>query len=352
MERKSVEIPHKTVMVVPEAMRDKPDAPYTRLLLDAGFQVVYPRNPQLARGLGGESETIAELAGIQAVLAGGGEPYTERVFAALPELRVVARAGVGYDRVDVQAATRHGVVVTITPTANHEAVAEHTLALLLALAKNIVANDRRTREGGWRSELARPLRGQTLGLVGLGRIGRSVALRAMAMGMRVIAFDVNPPHSFVAEHPIRLVSFEELLEQADIVSLHCPLTPQTQRLFHRDVFRRMKPGALFINTARGGLVVERDLVEALIEGTLGGAGLDVFEIEPPAPDNPLFALPNVVVSPHVASADTRAMIDMGVEAARCIVQLSRNEWPSDAVVNNELKTHWRWERSIPVSPHP
>ncbi|GIW94780.1 MAG: hypothetical protein KatS3mg110_2821 [Pirellulaceae bacterium] len=336
-------------MIVPEAMRDKPDAPYTRLLVEAGFHVVYPRNPQLARGLGGEAETIAELAGVRAVLAGGGEPYTERVFAALPELRVVARAGVGYDRVDVQAATRHGVVVTITPTANHEAVAEHTLALLLALAKNIVANDRRTREGGWRSELARPLRGQTLGLVGLGRIGRSVALRALAMGMRVIAFDVNPPQPFVSQHQIPIVPFHELLAQSDVVSLHCPLTPQTRGLFHREVFRQMKPGALFINTARGGLVVERDLVEALTDGTLGGAGLDVFETEPPAPQNPLFALPNVVVSPHVASADTRAMVDMGVEAARCIVQLSRNEWPGEAVVNNELKGHWRWELRIPVA---
>lgn len=331
------------VLIVPEAMREQSTAPYTRLLLDAGLEVCYPANPQLARGLGGEAETIAELAGVQAVLAGGGEPYTERVFAQLPDLRVVARAGVGYDKIDVAAATRHGVVVTITPTANHEAVAEHALALLFAVAKNIVTNDHRTRQGGWRANLGRPIRGQTLGLVGLGRIGRSVARRALALGMTVIAYDVQPPSQFAREHNIRLVSFEELLAQSDVVSLHCPLTEQTRGLFSRDVFRKMKRGALFLNTARGGLVVERDLVEALTDGTLGGAGLDVFEVEPATADNPLFQLDNVVVSPHVASADTRAMDDMGIEAAQCIVRLFKNDWPEEAVVNRELCGKWRWE---------
>lgn len=335
-------------MIVPEAMRHKEQAPYTRVLVEAGFRVVYPRNSQLARGLGGESETIAELAGVDAVVAGGGEPYTERVFAALPDLRVVARAGVGYDRIDIAAATRHRVVVTITPTANHEAVAEHAMALLLAVAKNIVTNDRRTREGGWRSDLGRPLRGQTLGIVGLGRIGRSVAVRALAFGMRVIACDVQPPDAFVAQHGITVVTFDQLVQQADVISVHCPLTSETRGLFDRHVFRRMKPGAIFINTARGGLVVERDLLDALENGTLAGAGLDVFEVEPTTSDNPLLRLPNVVVSPHIASADTRAMEDMGVEAARCIVLLSRNQWPCQAVVNRELEGIWQWERASSI----
>jgi D-3-phosphoglycerate dehydrogenase len=330
-------------MIVPEAMREKHDAPYTRLLLDAGFEVLYPRNPQLARGLGGEEETISELQGVEAVLAGGGEPYTERVLAALPQLRVIARAGVGYDRIDVQAATRHGIVVTITPTANHEAVAEHALALMLAVAKNIIPNDQTVRQGGWRGALGRPLRGQTLGIVGLGRIGRSLAHRAVALGMKVIAYDVHTPHEFIERYGIRMVPLEELLAQSDVISVHCPLTPDTQGLFRREVFSKCKRGAIFINTARGGLVVERDLYQALTDGTLAGAGLDVFEVEPTTADNPLFRLPNVVLSPHVASADTRAMDDMGCEAAQCIVRLWRNEWPEDAVVNRELRSVWTWQ---------
>lgn len=336
-------------LIVPEAMQHKPEAPYTRILREAGFEVRYPRNPTFTRGLGGEAEAIEELQGARAVMAGGGEPYSEAVLAALPDLRVIARTGVGYDRIDVPAATRRGIAVTITPTANHEAVAEHALALLLALAKNIVNNDQKTRVGGWRTELNRPIRGQTLGLVGLGRIGRSVALRVLALGMHVLAYETRPDMTFVARHGIELVDFDTLLARSDVVSVHCPLNAETRGLFRRETFAKMKRGAYFLNTARGGLVVERDLVEALQEGQLGGAGLDVFETEPTNAENPIFGLPNVVVSPHIASGDYLAMENMGVEAAQCIARLRRGEWPSGAVVNDELRDGWTWDRARSAS---
>jgi phosphoglycerate dehydrogenase-like enzyme len=234
------------------------------------------------------------------------------------------------------------VVVTITPTSNHAAVAELALALLFAVAKSMVAGDRALRAGRWPRESTMPIRGKTLGILGLGRIGRSMATRSQSLGMTVIATEQFPDQKFIAEHGIELVDFPTLLARSDIVSLHCPLTDETRGIMNADAFARMKPGSVFLNTARGKLVVEKDLVAALRSGHLRGAGLDVFEEEPPSRDNPLFALDNVVVSPHIAGCDEMSLVGMGVEAAQCIVKLSRGEWPEGAVVNAELKGRWKW----------
>jgi D-3-phosphoglycerate dehydrogenase/(S)-sulfolactate dehydrogenase len=272
----------------------------------------------------------------------GGEHITEGVLSALPELRVVARAGVGFDRVNIAACTRRGVVVTITPTANHEAVAEHTLALIFAVAKRIVANDKATRSGAWPRELCRPIRGQTLGVMGLGRIGRSTAVRAKLLGMQVIATEMCPNQSFVRANGIELVDFDALLARSDYLTIHCPLNEQTRCIFNRAALAKMKPGSVLVNTSRGGTVVEADLVAALRSGHLGGAALDVFEQEPTSKDNPLFAMDNVVISPHLAGTDTRSMEDMGIECACNITTLYRGGWPEGAVVNEELRSGWKW----------
>ncbi|MAR11604.1 MAG: lactate dehydrogenase [Blastopirellula sp.] len=328
------------VMVTPEAMRETPGE-YVDILKSAGFEIRYPRNEQFARGLHADSETIAELQGIDATIAGG-EHYRAEVLQALPQLKVVARAGVGYDRVDVEAVTAHNIALTITPTTNHEAVAELTLALLFALTKSIVVNDRLTRAGGWPRENLLPIRGNTFGIVGLGRIGRSTAVRALAMGMQVIATDAYADPTFVAQHGIEVVPFDDLLGRSDFVSVHCPHTPETDQLFDREAFAKMKSGSMFINTARGKLVNEDALYEALTSGHLRGAGLDVFEQEPPNPDNPLLTLDSVVVSPHKAGTDEQSAFAMIAEAADCIVKLSRNEWPENAVVNDGLRHSWDW----------
>lgn len=328
------------VLITPEAIRHAPGQ-HVEILESAGFEIRYPQNEQLARGLHADSDTIAELQGVDATIAGG-EYYRPAVLQALPQLKVVARAGVGYDRVDVAAATAHQIALTITPTTNHEAVAELTLALLFALTKSIVINDRRTRAGEWPRENLLPIRGNTFGIVGLGRIGRSTAIRAQAMGMQVLATDAYADQQFVADHGIELLDFDALLQHSDFVSVHCPHTPETDRLFNRDAFAKMKRGSMFINTARGKLVDEAALYDALTSGHLRGAGLDVFEQEPPAADNPLLQLESVVVSPHKAGTDEQSAFAMIAEAAECIVQLSRNEWPENAVVNQALRASWNW----------
>ena len=313
------------------------------MLRDAGFQIRYVTDHSFALGLSSEQQTIDQLRGAAAVIAWG-EQYTKRVLSALPELRVVARAGVGVDRVDIRAATECGIVVTITPTANFEAVAEHTLALLLAIAKSIIAGDTSVRAGAWRRPALTPIRGTTLGIVGLGRIGRSLAVRALAMRMQVIATEKLPDREFADRHGIELVELDTLLARADYVSLHVPLTDETHGLIDRQRLGRMKPGSVLINTARGGLVVERDLFEALRSRQLRAAGLDVLEQEPAGAANPLFALENVVLSPHVAGDDSQAMENTATEAAECVIQLYQGQWPDAAVVNAELKRQWNWHR--------
>ena len=329
-----------TVLITPEAFLAK-QAPYVDMLKSAGFDIRYPKDPHFTRGLGTEDETIAQLRGISAVIAGG-EYLTKKVIAASEQLRVIARSGVGFDRVDIPAATAHKIPVTITPTANHQAVAEHAMALMFAVAKHVVRNDAATRSGRWAQGMTNPIRGMTFGLLGLGRIGRSTATRAIAMGMTVIATETCPDNEFVSRHGIELVDLNTLLGRADYVSLHCPLNDQTRGMINKDIFGRMKHGSVLLNTSRGGLVKEADLVEALKSGKLAGAGLDVYEQEPAKADNPLFAFDNVVLSPHIAGTDYRSMEDMGIEAAGCIVKLHKGEWPHGSVVNDDLKTAWKW----------
>jgi phosphoglycerate dehydrogenase-like enzyme len=219
----------------------------------------------------------------------------------------VARAGVGYDSVDTEAASRHGVAVTIAPGTNQGSVAEHTFCLMLALVKNLIPQHLGVRAGQWPRGTNVPLRGQTLGLVGLGRIGKAMATRAQAFEMRVIAHDPAPDTAWAAAHAVPLVSFDHLLRESDFVSLHVPLTPQTRHLIGAEQLALMKPGAVLINTTRGPVVDEQALIAALRAGRLFAAGLDVYEHEPHVPPE-LPAMENVVLLPHIGSA-TRATRD-------------------------------------------
>lgn len=328
------------VMFTPEVLVRVPGR-WIEVLTEAGFEVVYPEDRTFTRGLCGPEETIRVLQNATAVIAGG-EHFTPEVIAALPKLRVIARAGVGYDRVDVPAATARGIAVTITPNANHESVAETVFALIFAIAKGIIRNDANVRMGRWDNRSTLPVRTQTLGLFGLGRIGRSTATRARALGMHVLATDTVPDWGFAERHQVEMVEFDHLLARSDYLSVHCPLNDQTRGMFNANVFERMKRGSVFLNTARGGLVVESDLHAALTSGHLSAAGLDVFAQEPTPIDNPLLHLENVVLCPHLGGADKLSQTNMAVEAAECIVRLSRGDWPSGAVVNDELRHNWKW----------
>jgi phosphoglycerate dehydrogenase-like enzyme len=312
------------------------EGPYLETLRRAGFDPVYPPRPAQMT----EEELLRQLAGIPASLAGS-EPYTRRVIEANPSLRVIARLGVGYDAVDLAAATEHGVAVTITPGTNQDAVAEHTFALILALAKNVVTHDVATRAGRWPRHTNLPLRGQTLGIAGLGRIGKAVAVRGQAFGMRVLAHEPLPDADFVRRLGITLVSLDRLLAESDYLTLHVPLTAESKHLINRDTLARMKPSAFLVNTARGGLVREPDLVDALRTRQIAGAALDVFD-EEPAIEHALFGLENVVLTPHTAGGDLQSRADMALSAAEAIVSLSNGDWPADKVVNPEVRVGFRW----------
>lgn len=248
---------------------------------------------------------------------------------ATPGLRIVAHHAVGLDNIDLAAAKRRGVIVTHTPGVLTAATADLALALLLAAARRLIEGDRMMRDGafrGWRPLLLRGLEldGARLGIVGLGRIGRAVAARAAAFGMEVVHHSRREVPGF-ARLPLA-----ELLATSDVVSLHCPLTAETRHLIDRAALARMKPGALLINTARGPVVDEAALAEALESGHLGGAGLDVFEDEPRA-HPALRANPRAVLAPHVGSATTAARRRMATKAARNLVAALRGEDPPDRV---------------------
>lgn len=327
------------VLIGPSPLRHQP-GPFRDLLVASGFTPIDPEGNNTLN----EAQLRRYLPEADAMLAGG-ETLSASLLAAAPRLRVIARTGVGYDAVDLPTANAQRIVVTITPDTNQGSVAEQAFALLLAVARNIVQNDQEIRAGGWSRALVRPIRGATLGILGLGRTGRAVATRARAFEMTVITHDDHPPGAFEPAHGIERVSFETLLARSDVLSLHIPLTPETRGLIDRETLAKMKPGAILLNTARGGLVVEQDLRDALVSGHLAGAGLDVLQDEPPLPGNPLLDLPNVVFSPHLGGIDAKAMADMALMAADGIVSLYQGRWPEGRVVNDELRPQWTWTRS-------
>lgn len=317
------------------------NGPAVRLLEGRGFDVRVVTDVLFGQGNRSDEEEIEYLKGANGVVAWG-ERYPATVIEGLPDLKVIARMGVGFDKVDLKSASERGVVVTITPNSNHEAVAEHALSLIMGIAKATVTVDRAMRVGGWPSAPRKALRGSTLGIVGLGRIGRSLAVRAVAMRMRVIAAELYPDREFVDEHGIEIVDLDTLLASSDYVSLHCPLNDETRGFINKTTLESMNPNGALINTARGGLVVESDLTDALTSGQIAGAGLDVFEEEPTAPNNPLYELDNVIVSPHIAGNDELSLVEMGLEAAQNIIDLYDGKWPGGSVVNRDLEGRWSW----------
>ena len=261
-----------------------------------------------------DAELEAMLAGCVATIAGG-ERYTEAVFAAAPELKVVARMGVGYDAVDVAAATRHGVAVAMGFGTNHEAVADMAFALMAALSNDLLAYHKQVLERGWGRHFHPGLWRKTVGILGFGRIGRALAQRCRGFEMRILAYDpvADPAHAEAAG--VELVGLDDLFREADFLSVHAPHAPETDKIVNAARLALMKPTAYVINTARGGLVDERALYEALKEGRIAGAGLDVFEVEPLPADSPLRGLTNVILTPHCAGGSISAV---GMMAERCV----------------------------------
>jgi D-3-phosphoglycerate dehydrogenase len=253
-------------------------------------------------------EVIAACGDADAILVTAAR-ITREVLTALPRLRGVVRYGVGLDSIDLEAARELGVAVRNVTGFCTDEVADHTLALVLALARHIVGYARHTREGLWGGRRQGPivrLRGRQAGVIGLGAVGRAVAKRLQALGMEVVAHDPYVDEAEAAALGVALVRLGELLGMADVVSVNCPLTDETRHLIGADELARMRPSAILVNTARGAIIDEDALVDALAAGRIAGAGLDVLAAEPPAPDHALLHMDNVIVTPHVAAASEAA----------------------------------------------
>jgi D-3-phosphoglycerate dehydrogenase len=278
-------------------------------------------------------ETLAaEIAAADALIVRSATKVTADLMYKAPKLRAVGRAGVGVDNIDLQAATKRGVLVMSTPGGNAVSVAEHTFALLLALAKQVPRLDKAIHEGRWEKSSAAgtEVRGKTLGLIGLGRIGTEVAVRAEAFDMRVLAYDPYISEAAAREVAVELVPLDRLLAESDFVSLHTALSPATQNLINAATIEKMKQGARLINAARGELIDEAALAEALKGGKLAGAAMDVFAEEPPK-NSPLVGLPNVIATPHVAGSTTEAHEEVGTQVA---VQIK--DYLAEGIIRNAV----------------
>ena len=285
----------KRILLTTTSFQDTPGV-HHEMLAATGFEVVRERGPL-------PEARMLELAGGFDGLICGDDALTRAVIAkSLPRLKVISKYGIGLDKIDVRAATELGVPVLFTPGVNHTTVAEHTFALLLAVARNLVAEANHTAAGRWTRMTGRELCGKTLVIAGFGRIGKEVGIRAKAFGLEVLAFDTYWDEAFGRAHGIeRVLSFDEALRRADIISLHTNLTPETRHLINARNLPLIKRGAVIVNTARGELVELAPLVAALREGAILAYATDVLDQEPPAADHPLLKLPNVLITPHIGS---------------------------------------------------
>jgi D-3-phosphoglycerate dehydrogenase len=276
------------------------------------------------------AELLQVMPEMDAIISGTDE-LTAEVIKAAPRLKTIAKHGVGLETIDLAAARACGIVVTATPGTNHDSVADLTLALLLALARSIVPTHLNVKTGGWKAFIGIELRDKTLGIVGLGRIGKAVCQRAQAFGMQMIAFDPYPDADFAAAHNVTFVTLPELLAASDVVSLHAPAEDTTGPLIGPAELALMKPSAFLINTARGQLVDEAALAVALRKKRLAGAGLDAFVDEPPA-GSPLLELDNVVLSAHLGGRTVDCQRRMGEMCLENCLRVLRGEAPLYQVV--------------------
>ncbi|MBU6410683.1 MAG: phosphoglycerate dehydrogenase [Verrucomicrobia bacterium] len=300
------------------------------LLAGTGWEIVRARGPL------NEAETLRLVGDVDGYICGDDAITRAVLEKARPKLKVLSKYGIGVDKIDVKSATEFGIPVLFTPGVNHTTVSEHTFLLLLALEKNLLFHTDSTRSGGWKRKTGHELLDKTIGIVGLGRIGKEVAVRARAFGMKIIAFDVYWDEKFAAEHAVRrAASLDEIFKEADYISLHTNLTPQTREMINAAAIGRMKKGVIILNCARGEIVRTADMVEALKSGRVAGYGTDVLDHEPPAADHPLLKLPNVVCTPHVASRTCESVTRQATTAVKNLILAMKGEKPI-AQVNPEV----------------
>ncbi len=293
---------------------DKLSPTAVQIFKDRGLEVDY--EPDLGKD---RDALIARIGDYDGLAVRSATKVTEKVLEAAKKLKVIGRAGIGVDNIDVQKASAKGIIVMNTPLGNAVTTAEHTIAMMLALARNLPQANESTKAGKWEKSkfMGVEVFNKTLGLIGCGNIGSIVAERAQGLRMKVIAYDPYLSPERAQEIGVEKVDLDELLTRADFLSLHTPLTDKTRGIINADALAKMKKGARVINCARGGLVVEKDLLEALKSGHIAGAALDVYEVEP-AKENPLFELDNVICTPHLGASTTEAQENVAVQIAEQI----------------------------------
>lgn len=304
-----------------------PEGPVQRLLEEAGFDVRFS-SEVLRRGTG---HAVREHIAQTDALILGTEPLTATDIGAIRDLKIVARTGAGYDNVDVAAADEHGIAVCNTPGANRQSVVELAIGLLLNLARDLPGNMNATARAEWPQKSGAELSGSVLGILGMGAIGRSVAQNARALGMSVIGHDPWVSADVMAAEGVEAVTFDELLRRSDYVSLHMALTEETHNLIDRSALHRMKSSAFLVNTSRGGIVNERDLISALEDGEIAGAALDVIEHEPISSTDPLLRAPNLLLTAHIAGATVQARQRSAEIAVRQIIDFFAGTEPAHQV---------------------
>jgi D-3-phosphoglycerate dehydrogenase len=303
------------ILVTPTSFKPEKGGPALDLLRTFSENLVF--NP-LEKPLS-EDQLIPLLSGCEGYIAGL-DFITRKVIENAPALKVISRYGVGIDRVDLAAAKEKGIAVCYTPGVNANAVADLTFALLLCIARKVHILDRKTKEGQWPRSNGFELYGKTIGLLGLGAVGKETAKRASGFSMKVMAYDPFIDREYAAAHGIIAAGFNEIVKEADFLSLHLPLIDETHNIINGEVMKAMKKGAIVINTARGGLIDENAAFEHLQSGQLGGLGLDAFEQEPPGA-SPLFGLDNVVVTPHTGAHTAEATAGMAEMSVKNLIDV-------------------------------
>ncbi|NVK22990.1 MAG: hydroxyacid dehydrogenase [Kangiellaceae bacterium] len=320
------------------------DPSAAKLVADHGYQTVH--TPPYA-----DSAVISDYlqqTGAEGIVSRMGR-LDAAVMDAAPQIKVISKHGVGVDNIDIQAAADRGIPVLVATGANAVSVAEHAIALLLATVKRILPLDAGLRAGRWEKPgfSGREIAGSTMGLMGMGAIAQATGRMAKGLGLKLVGFDPFAPDSaFEALGVTRCATVEDMLAQSDILSLHCPLTDQTRGLLNADSIARMPKGSYIINTARGGLIDEPALVAAIESGHLAGAGLDTFASEPPAADHPFFAVPEIVLTPHIGGVTREAGARVGVDAVRGIFQILDGQTVApERIINRKLLAAVQAEQS-------
>jgi D-3-phosphoglycerate dehydrogenase / 2-oxoglutarate reductase len=301
------------ILLTTTSFQDTP-GPHHEALKKSGFEIVTARGPL------SEAEMLDfAKAGFDGFLNGDDVITAAVIDAALPKLKVIAKYGIGLDSIDVKHATAKKIPVLFTPGVNHTTVAEHCFGMMIALAKHFWPHLRSTKKGEWKRITGNELYGKKIAVLGMGRIGKEVIKRARAFDMKSVGYDVYWDENFAKEYDVpRAGTVLEAVRDADVVSLHMNLDDKNRGMFNKDLLSKMKKGAWLINTARGGLVVEKDIAEACKSGHLGGYGTDVLDKEPPAADHPFREIDNIIVTPHVGS---RTLESVERQAMRAVLNL-------------------------------